>query len=87
MYFRCLCAYRRIHFVLTIYPTFYRSDGHGDLRDYESMHRDRLHLLQILIENEIGHLSVWQNALGEPSRAHNSGADRSTVRVFYLFFC
>jgi hypothetical protein len=53
--------------------------GDGHLRDYEIMHRDRLQLLQILIENEMARLSVWQNALGEAGRAHAAGTDRSTV--------
>jgi len=51
------------------------------LREYNQLHGDRLHLLQLLIENEISRLSVWQNTLGETSSNRNypQGADRSAV--------
>ncbi|KAK6909388.1 hypothetical protein I203_103405 [Kwoniella mangroviensis CBS 8507] len=42
--------------------------GSASMHEYESHHRDRVKLLQLLIENEISRLSVWCNPLNENGR-------------------
>jgi phosphatidylinositol 4-kinase A len=51
------------------------------ITQYTAFHKERLHVAQILIEDEIGRLSVWQNPLGDAGRAHTTGPDRSSVSV------
>ncbi|WRT70200.1 uncharacterized protein IL334_007194 [Kwoniella shivajii] len=42
--------------------------GSASMREYEGQHRDRVQLLQLLVENEVSRLSVWSNPLGEAGR-------------------
>lgn len=42
--------------------------GSNSLQDYISQHRDRVRLLQLLVENEIHRLNVWANPANERSR-------------------
>jgi phosphatidylinositol 4-kinase len=45
------------------------SIGYSSLDDYVSQHRDRVRILQLLVESEVYRLSVWHNSLEEPNRA------------------
>ena len=73
---------------LTASPSLVVLPGGKSLREYNQLHGDRLHLLQLLIENEISRLSVWQNTLGETTSNRNypQGADRSAVSFASPFF-
>ncbi len=44
------------------------SSGSTSLHDYTMQHRDRVRILQLLVENEISRLSVWCNAANDFSR-------------------
>ena len=48
-----------------------RSDGSGStsLHDYTAQHRDRVRILQLLVENEISRLAVWSNPASEIGRS------------------
>ncbi len=47
--------------------------GSTSLNDYTAQHRDRVRILQLLVENEMSRLSVWCNATND--------AGRSTVAI------
>ncbi|WVR07656.1 hypothetical protein IAU60_004698 [Kwoniella sp. DSM 27419] len=56
--------------------------GSSSLHDYETLNRDRVKLLQLLVENEIQRLAVWCNPMNEPGRSNvpNAGnLERSTT--------
>ncbi|ORY33464.1 hypothetical protein BCR39DRAFT_520273 [Naematelia encephala] len=42
--------------------------GSTSLQDYTTLHRDRIRILQLLVESEISRLLVWYNPLNEPNR-------------------
>nr|XP_018260847.1 phosphatidylinositol 4-kinase [Kwoniella dejecticola CBS 10117]OBR83005.1 phosphatidylinositol 4-kinase [Kwoniella dejecticola CBS 10117] len=42
--------------------------GSASMHEYENQHRDRVKLLQLLVENEVSRMSVWCNPLNETGR-------------------
>jgi len=42
--------------------------GSTSLHDYTTQHRDRVKILQLLVENEVSRLAVWCNPLNESNR-------------------
>ena len=53
--------------------------GSTSLHEYTNQHRDRVKVLQLLLENEINRLSVWCNPVNEPNRTPNAGALERSV--------
>jgi phosphatidylinositol 4-kinase len=42
------------------------------INDYSAQHRDRVRILQLLLENEIARLNVWWNPVNESGRGSGS---------------
>ena len=56
--------------------------GSTSLHEYTVQHRDRVRILQLLVENEINRLSVWCNPVNEAGRTPAPGAlERSVTMV------
>ncbi|KAL7418401.1 Phosphatidylinositol 4-kinase stt4 [Cryptotrichosporon argae] len=54
--------------------------GSASLHDYATQHRDRVRLLQLLVENEVSRLNVWANPTNESGRTYAaSGPIERTV--------
>jgi len=56
-------------------------EGSPSLHEYTSQHRDRVKVLQLLLENEINRLSVWCNPVNEPNRTPTPGAVEKGVTI------
>ncbi|WVQ84613.1 hypothetical protein IAT38_006768 [Cryptococcus sp. DSM 104549] len=56
--------------------------GATSIQDYTAQHKDRVKLLQLLVENEISRLAVWSNPVNEPGRPSAptvGGLERATT--------
>lgn len=61
--------------------------GSTTLHEYTVQHRDRVRILQLLVENEINRLSVWCNPVNEAGRTPAPGAlERSVTMVSFKVY-
>ncbi|CDZ97121.1 phosphatidylinositol 4-kinase [Phaffia rhodozyma] len=51
--------------------------GGQTVSDYRTLHAEKLKLLNLLIDNEIGRLSVWSNPMSDAARTHRSTLEKS----------